>query len=293
MTALSREALLDKWNKQIPVLDHGFIRLVDVMGSPTADLAVLEAARTSTAAESKGAEADRNLIRYLMRNKHATPFEACNIKLHVKLPIFVERQWVRHRASWLNEMSARYQPLPAEYYVPDASRVQLQSTDNRQGSGDAASDLVVSTYLDTMAADQKQGHRHYQAHLEDGISREIARIHLPLGTYTEKIWGTSLRMLLHFLGLRKHPHAQWEIRQYADVIWQIVEDWAPLTAEAFEDYTLGSHTFSRQEMDALRDILEAIPGGPVKPVVRKALASQFNLGSVRERKAFWSALGLL
>jgi len=256
-------------------------------------LAVLEAARTSTAAESKGYDSDRNLLRYLMRHRHSTPFEACNIKLHVKLPIFVERQWVRHRASWLNEMSARYQPLPSEYYVPELDRVQLQSTDNRQGSGDALDPGVAGMYLQILGDDQHDAHSVYQQHLGNGVSREIARIGLPLGTYTEKIWGTSLRMLLHFLGLRKHEHAQWEIRQFADIIWQIVEDWAPLTAEAFDDYTLGAHTFSRQEMACLLEVLRDSDGGLPTKIGRKAMADKYDIGSQRERKAFWQALELL
>ena len=292
---MNREALLEKWNTKTPVLDHGFIRLADVMGSPTADLAVLEAARTSTAAESKGEEADRSLIRYLLRNKHATPFEAAVIKLHVKLPIFVERQWVRHRASGHNEVSARYQPLPSEYYVPSAERVQLQSTDNRQGSGGEAPSETVEAFRESMWTGQRIMHEHYQDYLDSGISREIARIHLPVGTYTEKVWWCNLRMLLHFLGLRKHEHAQWEIRQYADVIWDIVTDWAPMTAEAFEDYTLGAHTFSRQEMACLKEVMrDGSDGtGPPTPRGRKALADKHNLGSLRERKAFWKALEMI
>lgn len=285
---------LQRWATPTKVLDHGSITLMDIMGDD-ADAAVLQAARTSTGASSKSPEDNRRLLRYLFRHRHATPFEACQIKIHVKLPIFVERQWVRHRASGLNEASARYSILPDEQYIPDPSvRPMAQSRSNKQGSEDG--DVDARAFVDTLREYSQDQYQQYLNEADAGIAKEVARLHMTVGQYTEKVWWCNLRMLLHFLGLRKHPHAQWEIRQYADVIWNIVEDWAPWTAEAFRDYELEAHTFSRQEMELLRAWLthpDAFVAGAPTALGRRSMADEHDLGTPRERKAFWAALGLL
>lgn len=318
----------------IPVLDKGSITLLDVMGD---DHAVLQAARTSTGAglgthvfedTDSGSRrcrlcgvlwtehldrdgeprdlhdprycgpADRKLLRYLLRNRHATPFEACQIKIHVRLPIFVERQWARHRAAGFNEISARYTQLPSDYYVPAAGRLARQSSTNRQGSGQPFSATKAAEIRQSMTLDASKVYASYQHYLDEDLTREVARVNLPLSMYTEKVWWTSLRMLLHFLGLRKNPHAQWEIQQYAEVLWTIVEAWCPWTAEAFVDYILDAHTFSRQEMELLRALLvEADVSGPqydegLRAVWRGRFA-EHSVETQRERKAFLVALGLL
>lgn len=294
---MNREQLLEKWGKPVPVLDHGFIQLVDVMGD---DRAVLQAARTSTNASSKGDEADRKLLRYLFRHKHATPFEACNIKVIVKLPIFVERQWVRHRASWLNEVSARYTQLPEEFYVPDpAVRPMAQSKSNKQGSEGGLEPEVVDDFIQTLRAKSEHQYVNYSNAVGQGVAKEVSRLHMTVNQYTKKVWGSSLRMLLHFLGLRKHAHAQWEIRQYADVLFEMVQDWCPWTCEAFEDYELGAHTFSRMEMEALRELVGALNAFTssrgtknVRNVLVEGGFDQFGIETTRERKAFLDALGV-
>lgn len=317
---------LTKWSTPTPVLDHGSITLLDVMGDH-ADVAVLQAARTSTGsgmAEHKVKELDesgggyctvcngyvaiattqcraanRNLIRYLLRNHHATPFEAAQFKVHVVLPIFVERQWARHCAAGFNEVSARYTQLPKEWYIPTRERVQAQSTDNRQGSGGALHVDVVDAFRKGLNNNCRESYGRYEAALAAGVTRELARLELHVNHYTEKVWWVNLRMLLHLLALRKHEHAQWEIRQYADAMWLMVKDWAPWTAEAFEDYTLGAHTFSRQEMALLREMMNShriASIGDTDRLVKmyqKQRADVHDLGTIRERKAFWKTLGLL
>lgn len=269
--------------KKANVLDHGFVELVDFMGS---DAAILQSARISTGAKaSKGASQDRSLIRHLMRARHTSPFEMCEIKLRVKMPIFVARQWIRHRTANVNEVSARYTKLPEEFYVPDAAQVQAQSTDNRQGRGDSVSDNVVKGFryeCDQIGTAAFDG---YQGALDHGISRELARINLPLSTYTEWFWKIDLHNLLHFLKLRLDPHAQWEIRQYAEAIADIVKVWTPLTWEAFNDYVAESHTFSKQEMELLRGFLADAPDA-----FEAMLERQGGKLSDREKKSFVNAI---
>lgn len=234
--------------RKFPVLDHGHVVLMDVMGN---DEAILQAARTSYQGGTKSVSDDRALIRYLMRHEHATPFEAGYLKFHVKLPIFVERQWVRHRAAGLNEVSARYSVLPEETYLPEASAICEQSGSNKQGRGESmeqyADDFQVGCRNVTRAAFAT-----YRSDLEQGVARELARINLPLGTYTEKVWWCNLRNLLHFLGLRMDSHAQWEIRQYANIIGnEIVAKLFPWTWEAFRDYRLNGMHLSALEVNAI------------------------------------------
>lgn len=215
------------------VLDHGFVRVVEKLGD---DLAICRAARVSTGKGSKGDEADKKLIGYLWRNKHTSPFEMCEITLHVKLPIFVARQWIRHRTANVNEMSGRYRELPEEYYVPAPDAVRAQSTTNKQGRGEDMDSGAVGHFIRSHELSCQRAFAAYRDAIEDGIARELARIMLPVATYTEWYWKIDLRNLLHFLALRMDAHAQWEIRQYADIIGnEIVAPWVPWTWEAFND----------------------------------------------------------
>ena len=244
----------------IKVLDHGFVRVVDYMGD---EAAVVQAARVSYGAGTKTPSDDRSLIRYLMRHRHTTPFEMCEIKLHVKLPIFVARQWIRHRTASVNEISARYSILDREFYVPAVEDVAAQSQNNKQGRGELVeaeyAAMVRTIFLDHGA----EAYDTYESLLNDDgtgraarpgrpmLARELARCNLTLGHYTQWYWKIDLHNLLHFLGLRLDPHAQLEIRRYAEAIWGLVRGWVPAVAEAFEDYRLEAQTFSRQELAIL------------------------------------------
>lgn len=247
-----------------PVLDHGFVAVKDYMGE---DLSILQMARMSYGKGTKGTGDDRALLRYLMRQMHTSPFEGCVIKLHVKLPIFVMRQWVRHRTASLNEYSARYSILPDEFYLPEPAQLAVQSTDNKQGRGAQLSPEQAAEVLRILREDARAAFASYHRLLnadEDGnaidpdsagIARELARIGLPLSTYTQMYWQTNLHNLMHFLRLRADPHAQWEIRVYAEKILEIMADWVPLTHEAFRDYQLEAVRLSRMEMALVKDML--------------------------------------
>ena len=243
----------------IGVLDHGFVRLVDYMGD---DAAIVQAARVSYGKGTKKVHEDRGLIRYLMRHRHSTPFEMCELKLHVKLPIFVARQWIRHRTANVNEYSARYSILDHEFYLPDPAVLGVQAPSNRQGRGDAVSPERAAEVLAWLKDDAEQCYRHYEAMLalraeqgeeREGVARELARINLPLNYYTQWYWKIDLHNLLHFLSLRLDAHAQYEIRAYADVIADMVEKWVPSVWEAFRDYRLEGAVLSRLEIAALRE----------------------------------------
>ena len=233
---------------EYPVLNHGFVRVVDYMGG---DDAVVQAARVSYGSGTKSVRDDRALIRYLLRHKHTTPFEMAEIKLHVKLPIFVARQWIRHRTASVNEYSARYSILDREYYVPSAKSVAAQSKSNRQGRGKELADAERADVIRTIVRESESAYQNYLTllNLDDkgsvadpskfGVARELARSVLPVGFYTQWYWKTDLHNLLHFLELRTDEHAQWEIRQYALKIAEIVKIWVPHTYEAFEDLRLG------------------------------------------------------
>lgn len=216
----------------IPVLDHGFVRLVETMGD---DSSIVQAARVSTGAGTKTPAEDKRLIRYLYSNKHTTPFEMCEIKLHCKMPIFVARQWVRHRTANVNEMSGRYRELPAEYYVPTPEAVRAQSMINKQGSGSTLSAHDAELFIAQHTYSCAQAFTVYGRAINAGVARELARIMLPVATYTEWYWKIDLHNLLHFLRLRMDEHAQWEIRQYADAIASIVSEWVPWTWEVFSE----------------------------------------------------------
>ena len=244
-----------------PVLDHGFVRVVDYMGD---DAAVVQAARVSYGKGTRQVREDRGLIRYLLRHRHTTPFEMCEIKLHVKLPIFVARQWIRHRTANVNEYSARYSVLDGEFYVPAPDHLAAQSTANRQGRGDVLEGEEADRVLRILNDDASRAHANYQAMLNadadgtpidpaaDGLARELARINLPLSTYTQWYWKTDLHNLMHFLSLRADPHAQYEIRVYADEMMEILRAWVPATAEAFKDFVLGAATLSKGALAVVR-----------------------------------------
>ena len=244
----------------LPVLDHGFIRVVDYMGD---DNAIVQAARVSYGRGTRKTSQDEGLIRYLMRHRHTSPFEMCEIKLHVKLPMFVARQWIRHRTANVNEYSARYSILDKEFYVPEAEHLAVQSSQNHQGRGEAV-DPAAAAMLDILRRDAAQAFDSYvyllnaDAHGEPvdagrpGLARELARIGLPLSTYTQWYWKTDLHNLFHFMALRADSHAQYEIRVYADVLRDIAQRWTPLAAQAFEDYRLHGADLSRQALDVVR-----------------------------------------
>lgn len=238
--------------KRFSALDHGHVVLMDAMGS---DEAVLEAARTSYQQGVKARSDDRTLLRYLMRHRHSTPFECCFLKFHVKLPIFVERQWARHRTAGWNEVSARYSELPEEYFVPEADSIRAQSAANKQGRDAELPESVVEDMRESAATLARGEFAEYHLRLQGGVARELARINLPLSTYTEKVWWIGLHNLLHFLGLRMDAHAQKEIRDYATIMGeQIVKPLFPIIWEAFEDYRLYAMQLSRLEQQVLRRI---------------------------------------
>jgi thymidylate synthase (FAD) len=240
----------------IPVLDHGFVRLVDYMGD---DAAIVQAARVSYGAGTRTARDDAGLIRYLMRHWHSTPFEMCEIKLHVKLPVFVARQWIRHRTANVNEYSARYSILDREFYTPAPDALAAQSSVNNQGRGAVLPADEAERVLAMLRDDAARAYASYEAMLSTegqlGLARELARMTLPASIYTQWYWKVDLHNLFHFLRLRADPHAQYEIRVYAEAICDIVRDWVPAAWSAFDDYRLGAVTFSAKGMIVLRRML--------------------------------------
>ncbi|MES2539649.1 MAG: FAD-dependent thymidylate synthase [Pseudomonadota bacterium] len=236
-----------------PVLDHGFIRVIDYMGD---DSAIVQAARVSYGAGTKHVQNDEGLIRYLMRHWHSTPFEMCEIKLHVKLPVFVARQWIRHRTANVNEYSARYSILDREFYIPAPEQLAAQSTVNNQGRGEVLTGEEAARVLDLLKSDANRAYDHYEAMLsqdgQQGLARELARMNLPANIYTQWYWKVDLHNLFHFLRLRADPHAQYEIRVYAEAIAACVKDWVPLAYAAFEDYRMGGVTLSAKAIAVLK-----------------------------------------
>jgi len=238
--------------KVFPVLNEGHIVLMDCMG---ADQDVVQAARTSYQTGTVKVSDDRTLIRYLMRHRHTTPFESCQLKFHVKLPIFVERQWARHRTAGWNEVSARYSELPEEFYIPNVENVRAQSKTNKQGRDEELSQDVVANFIESSARTARESFAEYHNYLEGDIARELARISLPLSTYTEKVWWMNLHNILHFLSLRMDSHAQKEIREYAIAMGeQIIAPLFPLVWEAFEDYRLGGLFLSRLDIEVIQNL---------------------------------------
>ena len=239
------EEILDK---EFPVLDKGFVRLVDYLGS---DERIVQAARVSYGKGTKSFREDKGLISYLLRNRHTSPFEQVVFTFHVKLPIFVARQWIRHRTARLNEISGRYSVMKDEFYIPAAGDLAPQSQDNKQGrSEEALSPEKAGEVQALLAAGQKAAYENYTKLLSD-VAKEIARINLPLSLYTEWYWQIDLHNLLHFLKLRMDPHAQKEIRLYAEVLYETVKKVCPAAAEAFEEHQRGAVSFSAKEFAAL------------------------------------------
>ncbi len=241
--------------KEHKVLDQGFIRLVDYMGK---DGSLVRAARTSYGKGTKKASEDRTLIRYLVRKKHTTPVEFVETIWHAKMPIFVARQWVRHRTASINEYSGRYSIMPDEFFIPELERIQAQSKLNRQGSGDTLPLETQQKVRDLLVSDANQVFDHYNKIQEDGVARELARIGLPLSTYTQWYWKMDLHNLFHFLKLRIDPHAQEEIRKYAIKMGEITKKSFPVAYEAFEDYILNAVNLSTLEQTAMMDIMQGI-----------------------------------
>jgi thymidylate synthase (FAD) len=239
--------------KELEVLDHGFVRLVDYMGT---DGAIVQAARVSYGKGTKKVSRDRELIRYLLGHQHTSPFEMVEFKFHVKLPIFVARQWIRHRTANVNEYSGRYSVMKEEFYQPERDQIRFQSEVNKQGRSDEeVPAALMDDFLGHHQTSQKQVYEKYNEYIEAGLARELARINLPLSLYTEWYWKIDLHNLLHFLRLRMDAHAQYEIRQYAEVMARIVKAACPITWEAFEDYTANALRFSAVELRVLKDRL--------------------------------------
>ena len=235
------------------VLDHGFVRVIDYMGD---DAAICQAARVSYGKGTKSVQNDEGLIRYLMRHWHSTPFEMCEVKLHVKLPVFVARQWIRHRTANVNEYSARYSILDREFYIPALDKVAAQSVVNNQGRGEVLTGAEAAQVLEILKADSTRAYDNYEAMIsqdgQQGLARELARMNLPANIYTQWYWKVDLHNLFHFLRLRADAHALYEIRVYADEICKIVADWVPFAYRAFEDYRMGGATLSATALDCVR-----------------------------------------
>ncbi len=280
------EALL---YQAIPVLDHGFLRVIDYMGD---DAAVVQAARVSYGRGTRKVSEDAGLIRYLMRHRHSTPFEMCEIKLHVKLPVFVARQWIRHRTANVNEYSARYSILDREFYVPAPDKLAAQSSVNRQGRGAVLEGEEAAEVLALLRDDAARAHDNYRRMLNEddagnpidpersGLARELARMNLTLSTYTQWYWKTDLHNLLHFLALRGDAHAQYEIRVYAEAMFPVMQAWVPETWAAFQDYRLGAVSFSAAMLAVLKRMLAG-----------EAVAQEASGLSKREWREFMDALG--
>lgn len=255
------EALL---YQPIPVLDHGFIRVIDYMGD---DAAVVQAARVSYGAGTKKVREDAGLINYLMRHRHTSPFEMCEIKFHMKLPIFVARQHIRTRTAAVNEYSARYSILDREFYLPEPEQLGTQAKSNRQGRGETLSGDEARRVMQLLREDAMRAYDHYEEMLNQsasgetldpsrsGLARELARMNLSVNFYTQWYWKIDLHNLLHFLKLRGDAHAQYEIRAYADVMLDLVKQWVPLTFAAFMDYRMGAHELSAKGLAVVRRML--------------------------------------
>jgi thymidylate synthase (FAD) len=257
-------ALEDILYEALPVLDKGFLRVVDYMGD---DAAIVQAARVSYGRGTKQVSKDEGLIRYLMRHRHTTPFEMCEIKYHVKLPIFVARQWIRHRTANVNEYSARYSILDNEFYIPRAEHLSAQSTTNRQGRGEVLTGAESARVLDILKEDAERAYGHYEEMLNEdregtprdparqGLARELARMNLSLNFYTQWYWKTDLHNLFNFVSLRADSHAQYEIRAYADMLLETMARWVPIAHKAFLDYRQGSVHLSANGLAVVKRLI--------------------------------------
>ena len=247
------------------MLDHGFIRVIDYMGN---DTSIVQAARVSYGKGTKKVSTDSGLIKYLMRHWHSTPFEMCEIKYHVKLPIFIARQWIRHRTANVNEYSARYSILDKEFYLPNPENLAAQSTSNRQGRGEVIKGKNAKKVLELLKSDAEQTYKNYETMLNEkfdgtkieknnvGLARELARMNLTLNTYTQWYWKTDLLNLMNFLRLRADHHAQYEIRAYADIMLDTVKKWVPTTYDAFIDYRVGGTEVSQKGKKVIEKLIQ-------------------------------------
>ncbi len=250
------EKILDK---KFKVLNKGFVRLVDYMGS---DERIVQSARVSYGKGTKSYRQDKGLIDYLLRNEHTSPFEQVIFTFHVKLPIFVARQWIRHRTARVNEISGRYSIMRPEFYIPYKRDISFQSTDNKQArSTEQVPHNLQEKVLKLLLADQRSTYSNYQSMIKDNIAKELARINLPLSLYTEWYWQIDLNNLLHFLKLRMGSHSQKEIRLYAEKMYEICKKVCPITFEAFDKHILGGTRFSKTEMQALKNMLKGKKSG--------------------------------
>ena len=240
-----------------PVRDHGFVRVIDYMGD---DAAICQAARVSYGKGTKSVTNDEGLIRYLMRHWHSTPFEMCEVKFHVKLPVFVARQWIRHRTANVNEYSARYSILDREFYIPAPEHINAQSEVNNQGRGAVLDGAEAARVLEILKADSARCYDNYEAMIaqddQQGLARELARMNLPANIYTQWYWKVDLHNLFHFLRLRADVHAQYEIRVYAETICDLVADWVPFAYRAFADYRMGGAQLSATGLTCIRRMLK-------------------------------------
>lgn len=265
------EEVLDR---AFPVLDKGFVRLVDYLGS---DARIVQAARVSYGEGTKTLREDRALIDYLLRNDHTSPFEMVSLTFHCKMPIFVARQWIRHRTAKVNEISGRYSILKEEFYEPRADQVCLQNKRNKQGRGEPAEPELAELFLRELREVESKSYKTYRKLTDSGLARELCRLVLPLNLYTEWYWTMDLHNLLRFIKLRLHPHAQWEIREYARVILDLTRRVAPMTCEAFEEHWQGGVRLSRSEWKAIKPHVEAVldqldlPDKKVKERLREKL----------------------
>jgi thymidylate synthase (FAD) len=271
------EKILDQ---AFPVLDKGFVRLVDYLGS---DARIVQAARVSYGEGTKTFREDKGLIDYLLRNRHTSPFEQVSLTFHCKMPIFVARQWIRHRTAKLNEISGRYSVMKDEFYLPGDEAIAYQSTDNKQGRSEEEVPAEVKAKVrELLEKGQHRAFLEYEALLEEGVARELARINLPLSLYTEWYWTMDLHNLFHFLALRLDAHAQLEIRKYAEVILEITRAVAPVATASFENHQLGGVRFNRQELDALRRWALENPDA-----VEAALGNEIG---TKAKERFWTKL---
>src|SRR5271157_3770334 len=282
-------ALEEMLYEPVPVLDHGFIRVVDYMGD---DEAIVQAARVSYGRGTRRTSEDSGLINYLMRHRHTTPFEMCEIKYHVKLPIFVARQWIRHRTANVNEYSARYSILDNEFYLPSPEHLAAQATTNRQGRGHVLDGAAAQRVLDLLRRDAERAYAGYAELLNEdasgaavdparpALARELARINLSLGFYTQWYWKTDLHNLMHFLSLRADPHAQYEIRAYAEAMLGTLARWVPMTHAAFLEYRMNAATISATGLSVIRRLLAG-----------EAVAQPDSGLSPREWRELMAALG--
>jgi thymidylate synthase (FAD) len=257
-------ALEDLLFQAIPVLDHGFVRVIDYMGD---DAAIVQAARVSYGRGTRRVSEDAGLIRYLMRHRHSTPFEMCEIKYHVKLPIFVARQWIRHRTANVNEYSARYSILDNEFYLPRPEHLAAQSKANRQGRAEVITGKEADRVFSLLRKDAELVYEHYMEMLNEGetgapldpersgLARELARMNLSLAFYTQWYWKTNLHNLMHFLSLRADAHAQYEIRVYADVMIDTLKRWTPICHDAFMEYRMGGAHLSKTGLAAVKRMI--------------------------------------